>query len=176
MFKLHSPSASGYISPEHAHYIYYDMWPFPLENVTQTTGGDRENSIAHCAPVRNCEKWELSASIIFLSLALGFIASQNAHLIKRRENTLTVMHASVCFNCTAQVHKYTRQRACTLTFLHPFPHFLRGEVRLSFVWGSRPGFSLGWHPPHVNSHSLQKPLMQAPAQTVFWQWATICLT
>lgn len=143
------------------------MWPFPLVNVTQTTGGNRENRIAHCGPVRNWEKWEESASIVFLSLALGFISSQNTHLLKHRENTLT-LPATHVYTC-AHVHMATHTPTPP-----PFPHILRGEVRLSAVWGSRPVFSHGWHPAHVNSPSLQKPLMQGPALTVLWQWVTIC--
>lgn len=147
------------------HYIYCDMWPFPLVNVTQTIGGNRENRITHCAPVRNCEKWKESASTVFLSPALGFITSQNTHLLKLRENTLTLFPTRV-YACTWQ-HTHTHTPP-------PFLHILRGEVRLSALWGSRPVFPLGWHPAHVNSPSLQKPLMQGPALTVFWQWVTIC--
>lgn len=49
----------------------------------------------------------------------------------------------------------------------PFPHIMRGEVRISAVWGSGPVFPLAWHPAHINNLFLQKPLMQRPVLTVF---------
>lgn len=61
---------------------------------------------------------------------------------------------------TATTTKHSERH--TLTLLHPFPHILRVEVRLSAVWGSRPAFPLGWHPAHVNSPLSSKATNAGP--------------
>ena len=148
MFSLCSSRPSGCISPKHAHYIYDDMWPFPLVNVKhRPQREDRQNRIAHCAPVRNWEKGEERARIVFLSLALGFRTSQSMHLLEQRENTHTSTHT----------HTWRHTPA-------PFPHILRGEVRLSAVCGAGGLFLLaGTLPMHMSGFFLQT---QAAALTV----------
>lgn len=70
-----------------------------------------------------------------------------------------------------------RTYTCTHTHTHTQPDLSPQDVGTgwrSAVWGSRPAFPLGWHSAHINSTSLQKPLMQGRVLTVFWQWITIC--
>lgn len=172
IFKLHKlpgpiltllKSASGcylFISVflQHAHYTYDDKWPFLLVNATRTTV---EKQAKHDCTLCISEKLR-EMRTVFLSLTMGFISSQYG-LTKAQTKHFVYSHPR------ARIHAHTHT--------HTQPDLSPQDVGTgwrSAVWGSRPAFPLGWHSAHINSTSLQKPLMQGRVLTVFWQWITIC--
>lgn len=113
---------------------------------TDHRGGQAKQD-RNCAPVRNPELFSFSYFGTHQQPKYALANAQTQHFPSP----------------TTYVHTCTHTR----TPLHPFPHILRGEVRLSAVWSSRPVFPLAWHSAHINSPPLQKPLMQGRVLTVF---------
>lgn len=138
------------------------MWPFPLVNVTQTIGGLGKQDRTLCTSEK---LWEMrrKCQYCFSFSSIGIYHQPKYALAQAQRRYFNSLLMYMCAQGDTQPHTPP-----------PFLHILRGEVRLSAVWGSRTVFPLSWHPAHVNRPALQKPLMQGPVLTVFWQWVTIC--
>lgn len=118
-------SASGCISPEHAHYIYYDMWPFPLVNVTQTTGGGGIGKTgSHIVRLWETKRNEKKVLVLFFFSSFG-IYRQPIHALARAQRKHFNYHHHAYVNLCTRTHGDAHSHFSTLS---PHPEG-RGQVK-----------------------------------------------